>query len=91
MTNSDFTSRVVDFGHDRLHETQRSKFGDPLFVDGMAKYEKGILEQSTIDEIRSKISDVRTQNVSAYDPAGLESLDTYVLFGALLSDIKLTL
>lgn len=42
----------------------------------MAKYEKEILEQSTIDDIRSKISDVRTQNVSAYDPAGLESLDT---------------
>lgn len=42
----------------------------------MAKYEKEILEQSTIDDIRSKISDVRTQNVSVYDPAGLESLDT---------------
>lgn len=50
--------------------------GDPLFVDGIAKYEEEILLQSTVDEIRSKISDVRTQNVSAYDPAGLESLDT---------------
>jgi gamma-glutamyltranspeptidase/glutathione hydrolase len=50
--------------------------GDPLFVDGMAKYEKDILKQSTIDDIRSKISDARTQNVSVYDPAGLESLET---------------
>lgn len=62
--------------NDRLHEIQRSKFGDPLFVDGMAKYEKDILKQSTIDEIRAKISDARTQNVSVYDPAGLESLET---------------
>lgn len=60
----------------RLHETQRSNLGDPLFVDGLADYEKKILEQSTIDHIRSKISDVRTQNVSAYNPDGLESLDT---------------
>jgi gamma-glutamyltranspeptidase/glutathione hydrolase len=58
--------------------TQRSNLGDPLFVDGMAEYQTEMLSQSTIDEIRSKISDVRTQNVSAYDPTGLESLDTYV-------------
>ena len=29
--------------NDRLHETQRSNLGDPLFVDGMAKYQKQIL------------------------------------------------
>jgi gamma-glutamyltranspeptidase/glutathione hydrolase len=71
---------MIDFDftlvNDRLHEIQRSNLGDPLFVDGMAKYQKQILEQSTIDDIRSKISDVRTQNVSAYDPPGLEILDT---------------
>jgi gamma-glutamyltranspeptidase/glutathione hydrolase len=61
---------------ERLQKKQRSNLGDPLFVDGVAKYEKQILEQATVDDIRSKISDVRTQNVSAYDPAGLESLDT---------------
>ncbi|OGE52752.1 hypothetical protein PENARI_c009G10880 [Penicillium arizonense] len=55
---------------------ERSKLGDPLFVDGMAEYETEMLDQSTIDDIRSRISDVRTQNVSAYDPAGIESLDT---------------
>ncbi|KAI2702137.1 transcriptional regulator family: Fungal Specific TF [Penicillium roqueforti] len=83
-TYKDFftTEQSVNLSTHRLDEAmrfgygERSNFGDPLFVDGMAKYEKEILEQSTIDDIRSKISDVRTQNVSVYDPAGLESLDT---------------
>ncbi|KAJ5932525.1 hypothetical protein N7516_007014 [Penicillium verrucosum] len=83
-TYKDFfsTEQSVNLSTHRLDEAirfgygERSKFGDPLFVDGLADYEKEILNQSTIDEIRSKISDVRTQNVSAYDPAGLESLDT---------------
>ena len=51
--------------------------GDPLFVPGMAEYEKDILEQSTVDEIRGKISDTHTLDVSAYDPAGIENRDTY--------------
>ncbi|CAI7671683.1 unnamed protein product [Penicillium palitans] len=83
-TYNDFfsTEKSVNLSTHRLDEAmrfgygERSNFGDPLFVDGLADYEKGILDQSTIDDIRSKISDVRTQNVSAYDPAGLESLDT---------------
>ncbi|KAJ5951968.1 DNA glycosylase [Penicillium vulpinum] len=76
------TEASVNLSTHRLDEAmrfgygERSNLGDPLFVDGMAKYQKEILEQATIDDIRSKISDVRTQNVSAYDPAGLESLDT---------------
>lgn len=36
-----------------------------------------MLNQSTIDEIRRKISDYRTHNVSAYDPQGIESLNEY--------------
>jgi hypothetical protein len=47
----------------------------------MAEYERDMLKKSTIADIRSKISDTHTLNVSAYDPSGLESLDTYV--GAL--------
>lgn len=50
--------------------------GDPLFVPGMAEYEKDLLKQSTVDGIRGKISDTRTLDVSAYDPAGIESRDT---------------
>ena len=37
---------------------------------------KDILSDDVAAEIRSKISDSHTQNVSAYDPAGIESLDT---------------
>ncbi|KAJ5682170.1 Glutathione hydrolase proenzyme [Penicillium macrosclerotiorum] len=55
---------------------ERTELGDPSFVDGMAAYEEEMLKQSTIDEIRGKISDTHTLDISAYDPAGLESLDT---------------
>lgn len=44
----------------------------------MAEYENAMLDQRTANTIHNKISDFRTQNVSAYDPKGLESLDTYV-------------
>lgn len=56
--------------------TKRSLLGDPLFLEGMDKYQTDILKPSTIDQVRSKISDYHTQNVSAYDPLGLESLET---------------
>ncbi|KAK2743736.1 hypothetical protein FQN55_007140 [Onygenales sp. PD_40] len=55
---------------------QRTKLGDPLFVEGMAEYEDDMLKAATAAEIREKISDLRTQDVSAYDPEGLESIDT---------------
>ncbi|THC88214.1 hypothetical protein EYZ11_012342 [Aspergillus tanneri] len=55
---------------------ERTKLGDPLFVEGMDKYQDDMLKQSTINEIRGKISDFCTQNVSAYDPDGIESLET---------------
>lgn len=50
--------------------------GDPHFVSGMADYERNMLNQSTVDEIRAKISDTHTLNISDYDPAGIESLNT---------------
>ena len=56
--------------------TKKTLLGDPLFLEGINKYETNLLKQSTIDEIRSKISDHHTQNVSVYDPLGLESLKT---------------
>ncbi|UNI15896.1 hypothetical protein JDV02_002382 [Purpureocillium takamizusanense] len=55
---------------------QRTEMGDPSFVDGMANYTKNMISAETGATIRSKISDVRTQNVSYYDPKGLESLET---------------
>ncbi|KAJ5577977.1 uncharacterized protein N7459_006941 [Penicillium hispanicum] len=55
---------------------ERTELGDPLFVDGIYEYEQDMLKQNTIDEIRRKISDQHTLNVSAYDPGGIESLET---------------
>lgn len=55
---------------------KRTSLGDPFFVDGMDEYQRDMLNDSTIRDIRRRISDFRTQNVSAYDPDGLESLDT---------------
>ncbi|KAI1372345.1 gamma-glutamyltranspeptidase [Hypoxylon crocopeplum] len=55
---------------------QRSELGDPSFVDGLDAYQESMLSDATAAEVRSKISDFRTQNVSWYDPAGLESLET---------------
>lgn len=69
---------------------QRTKLGDPLFVKGMDEYQQNMLKQSTIDEIRGKISDTTTLNVSAYDPEGIESLDTYGFPIANMNGIELT-
>ncbi|KAI1077704.1 gamma-glutamyltranspeptidase [Whalleya microplaca] len=55
---------------------QRANLGDPSFVDGLDKYQEQMLSDATAAEVRSKISDFKTQNVSWYDPAGLESLET---------------
>lgn len=55
---------------------QRSKLGDPFFVEGLDEYQDSMLTDETAAEIRSKISDSSTQNVSYYDPEGLESLET---------------
>ncbi|KAH9897596.1 gamma-glutamyltransferase 1 [Xylariomycetidae sp. FL2044] len=55
---------------------QRSELGDPLFVEGLDAYQENMLSDATAAKVRSKISDFKTQNVSWYDPAGLESLET---------------
>ncbi|KAJ5147471.1 hypothetical protein N7526_000823 [Penicillium atrosanguineum] len=76
------TENAVNLSTHRMDEAmrfgygQRSELGDPLFVEGMDDYQKNMLKESTAAEIRSKISDTHTLDVSAYDPAGLESLDT---------------
>ncbi|KAI0473382.1 gamma-glutamyltranspeptidase [Xylariaceae sp. FL0804] len=55
---------------------QRTELGDPSFVDGMDAYQASMLSSATAAEVRSKISDFHTNNVSWYDPDGLESLET---------------
>ncbi|KAJ5242628.1 uncharacterized protein N7469_000955 [Penicillium citrinum] len=83
-TYSDFFSgeNAVNLSTHRLDEAirfgygERTELGDPSFVKGVTEYERDMLKKSTIADIRSKISDKHTLNVSAYDPSGLESLDT---------------
>ncbi|KAI4215143.1 MAG: hypothetical protein LQ351_002458 [Letrouitia transgressa] len=58
---------------------QRSNLGDPSFVPGLDEYQREMINETTAARTRSEISDVRTLNVSEYDPTGLESLETQVL------------
>jgi gamma-glutamyltranspeptidase/glutathione hydrolase len=55
---------------------ERSNLGDPSFQTNLTAYEAEMLSDQTASEIRSKISDFHTQNVSWYDPGGIESLET---------------
>ncbi|KAI0905642.1 gamma-glutamyltransferase 1 [Ustulina deusta] len=55
---------------------QRSELGDPLFVQGLDEFQASILSNDTAAQVRSKISDFRTLNVSDYNPNGFESLPT---------------
>lgn len=55
---------------------QRSELGDPSFVKGLDKYQADMLSDETANAVRAKLDDNRTQNVSAYDPDGFESLET---------------
>ncbi|OJJ81661.1 gamma-glutamyltransferase [Aspergillus glaucus CBS 516.65] len=77
-----FAPDSVNLSTHRLDEAirfgygERTLLGDPFFVDGMSEYQADILKQSTINEIRNKILDYQTQNVSVYDPEGLESIET---------------
>lgn len=65
---------------------QRSELGDPLFVEGLDKYQAEMLSDATAAEVRSKLNDQRTQNVSVYDPSGFESLETPGTSAVVASD-----
>jgi gamma-glutamyltranspeptidase / glutathione hydrolase len=55
---------------------QRAQLGDPLFLSNLTLYQDEMLSEATAAEVRSKISDTHSFNVSYYDPSGLESLET---------------
>ncbi|KIX00131.1 gamma-glutamyltransferase [Rhinocladiella mackenziei CBS 650.93] len=55
---------------------ERTNLGDPLFVANLSDYQDDMLSARSAAEIRGKISDLTTLNVSAYDPSGIESLET---------------
>jgi gamma-glutamyltranspeptidase / glutathione hydrolase len=77
-----FTPANINLSTHRLDEAirfaygQRAELGDPLFVPELDRFQEGMLSANTGAEIRSEISDFNTLNISAYDPSGLESLDT---------------
>lgn len=77
-----FAPSNVNLSTHRLDEAirfaygQRAELGDPLFVRGLDRFRKQMLSAETAAEVRGKISDYHTLNVSAYDPSGLESLET---------------
>ncbi|KAF2831966.1 gamma-glutamyltranspeptidase-like protein [Ophiobolus disseminans] len=54
----------------------RSNLGDPLYLKGIDAYQEAMLTAATAAEVRSKISDTKTFNVSYYNPSGFESLET---------------
>jgi gamma-glutamyltranspeptidase/glutathione hydrolase len=54
----------------------RANLGDPLFLNGIDKYQEDMISSSVAAQVRSKIDDHRTFNISYYDPKGLESLET---------------
>ena len=60
----------------RFAYAERGDLGDPLFVTNLSRYQDQMLSNQTAADIRRKISDSRSFNVSYYDPNGIESLDT---------------
>lgn len=55
---------------------QRAELGDPSFVDGLEEFTRDMISDEFAEEVRSKISDDQTFNISYYNPDGLESIET---------------
>ncbi|KAI9810513.1 MAG: hypothetical protein M1826_003533 [Phylliscum demangeonii] len=72
----------IDLDTHRLDEAirfaygERTSLGDPSFVPNVTLFQREMLAPRTGAEIRSRISDTTTLDVAAYDPAGLQSLET---------------
>ncbi|KAK2746839.1 hypothetical protein FQN57_002881 [Myotisia sp. PD_48] len=77
-----FHSNQVNLSTHRLAEAmrfaygQRTELGDPRFIPDLHLFEKHMLNETVADRNRRNISDYYTQNISVYDPLGIESLDT---------------
>ncbi|KIL93080.1 gamma-glutamyltransferase [Fusarium avenaceum] len=64
------TDEAFKFGYG-----MRSNLGDPSYVKNLDKYQVQMCSNKTAQEVRAKL-DGRALELSAYDPKGLESLDT---------------
>lgn len=80
--NDFFAPDTINLSTQRIDEATRfsyaarTELGDPSFVANITRFEMDLLSPRTGADIRAKIRDDRTFNVSYYDPSGLESLET---------------
>ena len=63
---------AIRFGYGK-----RASFGDPDFIPEMGPLEAGMLNQSFAANIKDRISDKHTLNISDYDPDGFESRENH--------------
>jgi gamma-glutamyltranspeptidase / glutathione hydrolase len=49
---------------------QRTLLGDPTFLPNLTAYQQNMISEKTAEEIRSKIEEYHTLNVTSYDPSG---------------------
>lgn len=63
--------------------------GDPYYLNDMTTFEAGMLNATYAAIIRSKIDDMRTQNVSAYNPDGFEISDSYASYPLVALDTNI--
>ena len=54
----------------------RANLGDPYFVKHLQEFVDDMINETTSAEIRHRISDSRTFDISYYDPSGIEVLNT---------------
>lgn len=74
---------LVHLNTHRLNEAMRFSYGarthlgDPDFFDYMDDFETNMTKSETAAEIRGKISDNRTHNVSHYNPKGYDIMEDH--------------
>jgi gamma-glutamyltranspeptidase/glutathione hydrolase len=67
---------MLNLSYHRLDEAMRfsygarAELGDPDFFNYMDDFEASMLKPKTVEDIRRRIMDDRTQDVKAYDPKG---------------------
>ncbi|EDO00257.1 hypothetical protein SS1G_14127 [Sclerotinia sclerotiorum 1980 UF-70] len=68
-----YSTHYLDEGM-RFGYGQRTLLGDPKFLANLTSYQDKMLLKATAAEVRSKIEENQTLNVSAYDPSNFEIL-----------------
>lgn len=85
--NLNLSTHYLDEGM-RFAYGERTQLGDPSFLPNMTAYQAEMLSDATAAEIRSKISDFHTLNVSAYDPSGLSVLQDSGTSAVVAADLS---